>query len=1376
MSRVSWLASLVAGVLALAFTPAATAAPIRDDQVPQPLQPWIGWVLHEQDQRPCPLLAESSDARLCLWPSRLTLDLNAGGGGFVLDVSRYTPGWVLLPGDASVWPQAAREAAGPLPVIEREGRPAAWVGAGRHRLEGRFEWPALPTSLGLPPGTALLSLSVGGQPADILMNQAGALALDRSDTLPGAAGESLSLRVFRRYDDEIPARLVTRLELAVSGAVRNQTLGPVLPDGFRPLTLGGDLPARLADDGLLQIQLRPGVWSLEIEAHALRPIERLAAVSAPAPWPEVEFWSLQAHPELRLIEVSGAAAIDPLQSGLPPAWTALPAYRLAQGEALEVVERQRGGGAAEQSLGLERQLWLDHSGRGFTVQDRLYGRLGRDFRLDTEPVLQLGRAEVDGVPQPVTLNGDRRGVELRSAGLDLTADSRIEGGGRLPVSGWSPDLDTVETTLHLPPGWRLLAAPGVDRASQTWIGRWTLLDLFVVLVSSIAALRLLGRATALLTLVTLSLTWHLPGAPQWSWVMLLVALALLRAVPEGFDSGGRLRRLLQAFRLLSAATLVFISLPFALDQARWAVFPQLEPTDDAAYRPSPGLLSRAQEAPMVEQSSPATADAVFEPELEVGGLRQKPFYPKPFDPDPGLLTQTGPGVPDWTWRQVTLAWNGPVTADQPFRLWLMPPVLTRLLSVLVIVLVAALLSRWLGWPARSLSHRGARLVPLVAVLAGLPLLHSTPLLAQDQVSEQGPDQGQDSLTRSAQPSALSAALLDELRQRLLAPPACAPQCVVLPRLSLAVVGERLEIRLTVDAAVPSALPLPLPARAGNTGKVWQPGQVLRDGAPADLLRDDQGSALLAVPAGRSEVLLAGSLDGVAVLQLPLVLRPRRVVAETGDWLLVGLDAAGTAENALELLRPRAEAKADEVDPEPAAQDFPPLLVLSRTFDLGLVWEVTTVAERQGSVAAAQVLEVPLLAGEAVTAGPVRPDAENLQISFAPGQARLSWTSRLTPGASLELVAQGHGHYERWTFDISPAWRVGFAGLPPTQTLENERYRPSFQPWPGERLSLSVERPAGAPGQTLTLDESRLSLRPGRRSSEVDLQLVLRSGQGSQHRLGLPEGYRLERVSLDGRPFPARIDDGQLVLALSPGTQELDLSLTAERPISIWLRTPAFDLGLPGVNAHLSLELPGDRWVLWTQGPRSGPAVVFWGYLAVLLALAGWLGAQRWTPLNRAHWALLLIGLSQLPFLQAGVVVGWLFALGARGRFADRPWLGGTPRRFNLAQVLLGLLTVFALCLLVAAVAQGLLGTPDMQIAGNGSRSEQLNWYQDRHGPETPTAGVFSVSIWWYRGLMLVWALWLADALVRWLRWGWVQYSASGLWKPVQRTPIKEPTP
>jgi hypothetical protein len=84
--------------------------------------------------------------------------------------------------------------------------------------------------------------------------------------------------------------------------------------------------------------------------------------------------------------------------------------------------------------------------------------------------------------------------------------------------------------------------------------------------------------------------------------------------------------------------------------------------------------------------------------------------------------------------------------------------------------------------------------------------------------------------------------------------------------------------------------------------------------------------------------------------------------------------------------------------------------------------------------------------------------------------------------------------------------------------------------------------------------------------------------------------------------------------------------------------------------------------------------------------------------------------------------------------------------------------------LIGAIQAGLLGTPDMQITGNESYGSLLRWYQDRTTEIPSGARVLWVPLWIYRVAMLAWALWIATALLGWLRWGWASFSAQGVWR------------
>ena len=102
--------------------------------------------------------------------------------------------------------------------------------------------------------------------------------------------------------------------------------------------------------------------------------------------------------------------------------------------------------------------------------------------------------------------------------------------------------------------------------------------------------------------------------------------------------------------------------------------------------------------------------------------------------------------------------------------------------------------------------------------------------------------------------------------------------------------------------------------------------------------------------------------------------------------------------------------------------------------------------------------------------------------------------------------------------------------------------------------------------------------------------------------------------------------------------------------------------------------------------------------------------------------------------------------------------------FNLRQIGLVLITLASLGVLIVAVGAGLLGNPEMFIIGNGSSRSFLQWFQPRAASAIPQPMVVSISIWFYRLLMLFWALWLASALLRWLTDGWKQFSHGGAWR------------
>ncbi|MBL8472147.1 MAG: hypothetical protein JNM98_10140 [Rhodocyclaceae bacterium] len=1338
----------------------ALAAPLPRGDLPDALKPWLPWVLQGHEAEFCPGRYDQPGERACDWPALLELDLSAGGGTFALDVQVSAAGsFVALPGQDEAWPQDVRAGNTALAVVAREGRPGVLLAAGRQRISGRWIWSAPPAQLQLPAATGLLQARLEGRPL-APPDVAGNLWL-RADAAGVEGADTQSLRIFRRIDDDLPTRITTRMEIAVSGKAREFTVPGVLPPGYTPLALSSELPAHFAPGGALVLKLRAGNWIVSAAGRRTAPLTELALAEGS---PD-EIWSVAAYNDLRLSSVEGPPVIDPGQAGVPAEWARLPAYRMSGGQSMKFVERRRGDpDPAPDKLALERTLWLDFDGAGYTLQDRLSGSISRSWRLEMAPPVTLGRVASDGRDQFITrLNADApSGIEVRQGEARISADSRIDAPLRtLPASGWQADFQRATVDLRLPPGWRLLAASGADYAQGAWIAQWTLWDFFFVLLASVAALRLFGKTAAAVLALALALSWHLPGSPGWPWLAVLAFAALSRAAPPGKLAsfarwGGR----------AAALALLLMWLPFALQQIRQAIYPALEfPYLQSNGAPAPqrpmAAPAPAAEMDKVEASNEMPeAQAEAAPQAAGGVVAAREMRPdlalrrkaaqiqanagsyassrESFDaPDPKARVQTGPGLPSWRWRSHNIGWQGPVERAQELRLWLLPPWATRALEVLVVL--ASALAGWLllgrPRPPAGLAGRaaaGATLCALLGALGGAPEARAEPARPP---------------TGAAAANLPDADLLQEMRERLTAPDCTAP-CAEIARLALLAEGGRVQLRLEIHTQADIAVPLPGAA-------AWRPNRVLLENRTPPLRRDAAGTLWVLLPRGVHEVLLEQT-DAPPQISIALPMPPRELRAQLSGWSMAGVDARGLASGALTLAR--TESARGTTDTR--ADEIPPLLRVTRTLQLGQTWRILTRVARMGGGSAPVEARVRLVAGEAVTDPSVRVAGGIATLTLGPGAAA-EFGSSVAIASALELQAENApDQVETWTLDAAPQWNVQFSGLVPVARKQGARWLPQWQPFPGEKLSIAVLRPQGVDGQTLTTDALSLRVRPGLRATDVSAQFTLRASQGGNHRVQIPPGAQLLSFAIDGRVQPQTLENGAVTLPLVPGSQSVALEWREARGMAARFELGGFDPGAPGANSSLSLELPRDRWLLWTAGPALGPAVLFWGILPILLAAAWAAARSRIAPLGFGAWFLLALGLGQANFVSLVVVFGFLLALGLRARHGPN-W----PRwAFNLAQLALALWALLAVGALFEAVRGGLLGQPDMHVAGNGSSAHLLNWYTDRVAGATPSAWVLSVPIWIWRALMLVWALWLAAGVLRWTRWAWDSYASGGLWR------------
>ena len=361
--------------------------------------------------------------------------------------------------------------------------------------------------------------------------------------------------------------------------------------------------------------------------------------------------------------------------------------------------------------------------------------------------------------------------------------------------------------------------------------------------------------------------------------------------------------------------------------------------------------------------------------------------------------------------------------------------------------------------------------------------------------------------------------------------------------------------------------------------------------------------------------------------------------------------------------------------------------------------------------------------------------------------------------------------ERWHLTNSPVWNVGLSGLAPIFEQGTAQLVPVWHPWPGESVSLNFSRPQAVAGETATISKVNHTISLGDRRRTSTLSFTAECSLGQDFPITLPAGADITSVRFNDSNVPARMDDGKLMIALKPGSQQVEIKWTQNLELGFVSQANAVQFPVEVSNIRTRIDVPEDRWTLWANGPLQGPAVRFWVVLSCSLLIALILARLPHSPLRTMEWLLLAIGLTQIHMLGALFIAGWFFLLAWRGRNGQISWPG---YGFNGMQLGLVAATVVMIGLFIAVISKGLLGDPDMFIRGNGSSLYTLNWYQPSTEGTLPQILCVTVSIWVYRFLMLLWALWLAFSLIRWMKWAWQQFSSNGYLRPLGKKKTEKP--
>jgi hypothetical protein len=559
----------------------------------------------------------------------------------------------------------------------------------------------------------------------------------------------------------------------------------------------------------------------------------------------------------------------------------------------------------------------------------------------------------------------------------------------------------------------------------------------------------------------------------------------------------------------------------------------------------------------------------------------------------------------------------------------------------------------------------------------------------------------------------------------------------------------------IHAAAKCAVPLPgrLPT--------WSPLTVkINDESDVPIVRRD-GYLWVVVDSGVHRVTVEGRLSDQADWEWTYLLAPKWVAIQAPGWKVNGIRPDGTPEG--QILFSREQAATSDAAAYDRTQ-FQSIVRVDRYLEIGILSKLRTVVTKIGENRRAISLSIPLVPGERVLTANQDVSEGDIAVRMPAGDDSYTWDSELPSGATVVLSAAETDQWvEKWHLSTSPVWNVTLSGLQPIFDSQNTDLVPVWNPWPGETVTIDFRRPVAIAGDVITVQSVQHAVEIGDRRQNTMLTIELECSLATDFPIDVGQDAVVTNLTIDNQTMPVQRQDEFLVIPAKSGSQQVVVNWYVEQPLGVAADVGRVVLPTRASNVDTTMQVPESRWVLWATGPQRGPAVRFWTILIVALLVAVALSLLPKSPLRIWEWLLLAVGLTQVPVPAAMIVTAWLFLLAFRGG-DDAAKL--KPVAFNSVQIAIVMMTVVSLFILIYVVSAGLLGSPDMFVLGNGSSQHFLRWFSPRSEAELPIAGMISISVWFYRLAMLIWALWLATSLIRWLAVGWQHFGNGGFWRQV----------
>ena len=1326
---------------------------IQDQKIPEPLQPWLEWLKSKNPQLNCPPLHNDFDQRYKNYPSILYLMAEKNRMTFRQEWEVYAKSFIALPGSAEYWPQNVMINNRKGIVIKKNDLPFLYLSAGHYEIKGQIKYQQRPKSVSIPEQTSIIHLWLDKKRIlPVNRDAKNSVWFGDDNMIADLEKNSIRLRVYRKIQDNIPIYTTSIINMSVSGENRELLLGRFLLENNLAMEINSQLPVRLEKNGNLRIQAEPGTWTITLKSRQIEHLDSIRMQKLTADWPLEEIWVFEDNPNLRKVNIEGVVNIEPKQTNIPDEWKRYPVYLVKPDDIFQINEKLRGDFSNDPyRFSLNREFYLDFSGKGYTVIDNISGKTLQRMHFTANNQMEPGKITVNDQPQEITMNNDgEKGVELREGFLHMESVSRIpEKSFNMSAGGWKSDFENVRTILYLPPQWDVFHILGVTQISHSWIQKWNLWSLFVLLIIVVSVAKLAHPVWGIFSGVVLLLTYHDSIYIIVFFITIIIFISLLKVLPKI-----KIAKIMKSILNLIFLGFCIFLVNYSIIQFKMGLFPQLE--YESVYQTrgleNMKLKSEYNEAyqpePQLKQSSPPFVEMELDQSRKGTGLISR----KPqmiYDAQANILT--GPGKPNWMWNQTEFSFSGPVEKDHTISFLLIPPYIMRILHFVKVILLLLLVFKifTLSLKNKEKLFKIFLLVKKILIPAKtmIILIFFLWMPVSKRVYADFPPEY----------------LLKEMEKNLLSKPVYFPNSAAMESGILELENDELFLSLIINSLEKVSFPLPV------SDQSWEISDISVNNIKTGGIRKTEKNDLLIVLSEGRNIIRINSVLFRSSLQISFPFQVNNLKVYSKTWNISGLKNGTLPNRNLKLLRIKS------IDNDKAQKFLLPdpiesLVMVTRRIEIHNEWQIITEIQRIAPRKGAINLRIPLLDGEMVNTKDIINENGFANVIMLEEQMDFSWDSYMDKSNLISLQAvKMKNVVEKWVVDVSSRWHLEVEGLKPIkQSYDGNAMLPVWRPRAGEKLKLKITKLDFVEGQTKTIEKMGLEHGPGVKINKNLLYFTVNSSKGDNYNINFPPNIVLKKVKIDGQEQIFSLEKNNLNIPLRPGTQDIEIEWQGNKNFQFFHRTPEIKLQTPATNTNIKIKIPQNRWILMTGGPLVGPAVLFWPILLTLILFAVILGRSKITFLKTYEWLFFFLGMSTIDQVGGFIFVIWIIFLCYKEQILKK--LG--KDYYNLIQVLVILLAVISLVSFIILIPKGLLSLPNMYIQGNGSTNTVFNWYQDRHGQEFPIGWMISVPIFVYRIIMLIWSLWLAVSLVRWIKKAWNLFNTGGLWMKNEKKQAK----